>query len=130
MTKMLVCSLLSQDCFFLTKQLLNYCFIVIFCKQRNFSYLSNVQCLWRTGLSQLASPACSDTSNGCFSTKFSLRSNCSPNPAIKLVESNCVNMHILLQPCLAARVQAHRTNLFTLLVYDDACLARYWLLPV
>lgn len=34
----------------------------------------------------------SDTSNGCFSTKFSLRSNCSPNPAIKLVESNCVNM--------------------------------------
>lgn len=33
-----------------------------------------------------------DTSSGCFSAKFSLRSSCAPNPAIRLVESHCVNM--------------------------------------
>lgn len=51
-----------------------------------------------------------DTRNGCFSTKFSLRSNCSPNPAIKLVESNCVNMQSYFPSILSGSQGSSRQN--------------------
>lgn len=51
-----------------------------------------------------------DTRNGCFSTKFSLRSNCSSNPAIKLVESNCANMQSYFPSILSGSQGSSRQN--------------------
>lgn len=84
---------LVSGCLFLTKQFAEFMLQSYLLKIKIFQQCIKCRVSLEdrtksTGFSSLLSGA----SNGCFSTKFSLRSNGSPCPTIKSVETNCVKM--------------------------------------